>query len=353
MTSATVGGGSLYNLRYDGLGRLYRTWGNGEASTYYTYDGDALVAEYSHSGTLLRRYIHGPGVDDPILWYEGASTAASNRRFLHADERGSIIGITNNSAVITQRNSLDDWGIPAPGNDGRFGYTGQVWLDAIGMNYYKARMYSPSLGRFMQTDPIGYDDGMNMYAYVGNDPMNGTDPTGEIVVISGDEEFARRANAAIAVVRETQEGSDVFDQLHSSDEIHVIVESPNDESGTRVANLSQTDDGRIVEGPSNDNATNGQGTGSIILLGTPQQDSNLDGSDAVSVGHEFGHSQDIDSGRLIEDGGLPRETGTTPRSEMNSLRIENAVRRSQGLRNRSAYYYPGWRSDARRRQRRR
>jgi RHS repeat-associated protein len=125
---------------------------------------------------LKRRYVHGPGVDEPLAWYEG--TTLTDKRFLHADERGSVIAVTNSAGTSIATNKYDEYGIPAATNVGRFGYTGQTWLPEVGMWYYKARMYSPTLGRFLQTDLMGYQYGMNWYGYVGGDPVNFVDPSG-------------------------------------------------------------------------------------------------------------------------------------------------------------------------------
>ncbi|THD38406.1 MAG: RHS repeat-associated core domain-containing protein [Sphingomonas sp.] len=148
-------------LTYDPLDRLYQIGTSG--GMQLVYDGGNIIGQ-SNGTTVGRRYVTVPGSDEVLVEYKVSN---GTKDYKLTDERGSVIATTDASGNGSGINTYDEYGIPGTGNSMRFQYTGQFYIGEIGLQYSKGRMYSPTLGRFMQTDPIGYGDGLNWYNYVG------------------------------------------------------------------------------------------------------------------------------------------------------------------------------------------
>jgi len=148
--------------------------------TYFINDGANELAELGSAGARLRFYVNANGMDNRIGMYDDGLGAW---RIYHTNQQGSVLFTTAyaTSGTILDQYHYGAYGEPATtdaatGNP--FRYTGR-YLDAeTGLYYYRARYYSSKIGRFLQTDPIGTKDDLDLYAYTGNDPVNEADPTG-------------------------------------------------------------------------------------------------------------------------------------------------------------------------------
>ncbi|HQA91328.1 MAG TPA: RHS repeat-associated core domain-containing protein [Sedimentisphaerales bacterium] len=185
---------------YDPSGRRIAKDVDGEVTKYRTAcpelaerDGDQCIAEYDGNDVLLRKYIHGPSIDEPrsaslragsFCMVEAAGGYAGTY-YYHFDALGSVVALSDAAGDTVQVYEYDVYGQVAasdPNHPNRFLFTGREFDTETGLYYYRARYYNPTLGRFLQTDPIGYGDGINWYRYCRNNPACCTDPSGSVLV---------------------------------------------------------------------------------------------------------------------------------------------------------------------------
>jgi RHS repeat-associated protein len=186
-----VSGSASATYAFDPLGRR-QTKTVGSTITNFLGDGDDEIAEYDGSGNLERRFVPGPAINSPIAYENCTALPCTGTNmvteYYHTDHHGSVIAMSGSTGnpVTGESNYTYD----AYGNNPGMTFTGQpfryvgMYLDAeTGLYADRARVYAPYLGRFLQTDPVGYKDDVDLYTYTTDDPTDKTDPSGRTLTV--------------------------------------------------------------------------------------------------------------------------------------------------------------------------
>jgi RHS repeat-associated protein len=200
--TVTGQGTSTYDFAYDLEDRLTRALVNLSEVASYAYFSDGarirrtdlgtptfflydfrdfngyndMLEEYDSAGNRVARYVHGPGIDEPLAMERGGAWY-----YYHFDGLGSVTMLTRADKTVANRYTYDDFGgfrSKTEAVTNVYTFTGREHDFATGLHFYRARYYDHVVGRFLTRDPAGMVDGANLYAYADNNPSSRDDPSG-------------------------------------------------------------------------------------------------------------------------------------------------------------------------------
>ena len=162
--------GNVQENRYDAEGLRFELLENGRRTSFVYHDGELLQEEgREEQGTS---YHLGAGME--------AFRRGQELSYYHRDEQLSTVFVTDGHRNVQNSYQYDAFGMSLGTTEklnNRIRYTGQQYDDVTGQYYLRARYYNPVAGRFMQED-VYQGDGLNLYAYCGNNPVVYDDPSG-------------------------------------------------------------------------------------------------------------------------------------------------------------------------------
>ena len=144
-------------------------------TTNFVYDGLNPVQE-KNGATVTANVLTGLGIDEVFTRTDGTGT-----RGLLTDALGSTVALGDNTGTLQTQYTYEPFGFTTSSgqaNTNSFKYTGRE-DDGTGLDYYRARYYSPRLQRFISEDPIEFaGKDVNLYAYVWGNPLRWNDSLG-------------------------------------------------------------------------------------------------------------------------------------------------------------------------------
>ena len=195
------------NFQYDALGRRVARTGTGGSVDYVQMD-QQTIADYQVLGyrttTPTFRYVYASYIDEPVV--RRTAGTGGTLVYFHRNHQYSVTTVTTSAGTIAERYAYTAYGQPtildasasvlnSSAINNRYTFTGREWDATLGLHYFRARWMSPSAGRFLTRDPIGYfGSDFDLYEYVSSGPLVYVDPVGNFLTRPGDDDREHTKN---------------------------------------------------------------------------------------------------------------------------------------------------------------